>query len=267
MTVRKKPYNELTFTDDFMFCRVLRNNEDLCKRLVELLLDVKVDRIVLRDSQHSIERDSDSRGVRFDVYLKDEDGTVFDLEMQNRQIKSLPFRTRYYQSMIDVDHLLSGDSFKALPDTYVVFICSFDPFEEGLHKYEFRNMCVEDPSIRLRDGTAKVFINAKGRRENASDEMKAFLDYLCGQEASSDLTRDIEESIARAKKVKEWEVEYMAIGDRLYWERFEGREEGRAEAHFEDVDRLVNEGILDADRACEVLKVDKNAYKIYKAQS
>ena len=97
--------------------------------------------------------------------------------------------------------------------------------------------------------------------------MKAFLDYLCGQEASSDLTRDIEESIARAKKVKEWEVEYMAIGDRLYWERFEGREEGREEAHFEDVDRLVNEGILDADRACEVLNVDKSAYRSYKAQS
>ena len=100
MTVRKKPYNELTFTDDFMFCRVLRNNEDLCRRLVELLLDVKVDRIVLRDSQHSIERDSDSRGVRFDVYLKDEDGTVFDLEMQNRQIMRIPLKAILKEKII-----------------------------------------------------------------------------------------------------------------------------------------------------------------------
>ena len=27
----KKDYEELLFTDDFMFCKVLENNEELCK--------------------------------------------------------------------------------------------------------------------------------------------------------------------------------------------------------------------------------------------
>lgn len=31
-----KKYEELTFTDDFMFCKVMQNNPDLCKHLIEL---------------------------------------------------------------------------------------------------------------------------------------------------------------------------------------------------------------------------------------
>ena len=36
-----KKYQDLTFTDDFMFCQVLENDDDLCKRLVELLLSLE----------------------------------------------------------------------------------------------------------------------------------------------------------------------------------------------------------------------------------
>ena len=28
-----KRYEELTFTDDFMFCKIMMNNEDLCREL------------------------------------------------------------------------------------------------------------------------------------------------------------------------------------------------------------------------------------------
>lgn len=30
-----KKYEELTFTDDFMFCKVMQNNPDLCKHLID----------------------------------------------------------------------------------------------------------------------------------------------------------------------------------------------------------------------------------------
>ena len=37
-----KRYEELTFTDDFMFCKVLQNNPDICKELAELILGKKI---------------------------------------------------------------------------------------------------------------------------------------------------------------------------------------------------------------------------------
>ena len=37
-----KDYNELDFTNDFLFCKILENNEELCKELLELILGKKV---------------------------------------------------------------------------------------------------------------------------------------------------------------------------------------------------------------------------------
>ena len=34
-------YNKLTFTNNFVFCKVLENNLDLCRQLLELILDPK----------------------------------------------------------------------------------------------------------------------------------------------------------------------------------------------------------------------------------
>ncbi len=45
MPIRIKTYQELTFTDDFMFCHILQSNPDICKDLVELLLARKVSSI------------------------------------------------------------------------------------------------------------------------------------------------------------------------------------------------------------------------------
>ncbi len=46
-----KNYEELTFSDDFMFCKILQDNEDLCKELTELVLGRKIGRIVKSQSQ------------------------------------------------------------------------------------------------------------------------------------------------------------------------------------------------------------------------
>ena len=194
---RRKAYGELEFTDDFMFRKVLRNNSKLCADLIELLLGVRVKDIRYKDDDHSIAPSPEAKGVRLDVYLDDADGTVFDLEMQNLEGECLPRRVRYYQSMIDIEHIEAGDPYSALPDSYIVFICMFDPYKKGLHKYEFRELCIQNPEIELGDGTSKVFINARSREEDMSDDMRAFLDYLCGQDARSDLTRVIAGDVAR----------------------------------------------------------------------
>ena len=237
-----KPYEDLTFTDDFMFRKVLMNNSDLCKRLVELLLEVEVDHVDYKDDDHVIETANDKKSVRLDVYLKDENGTVFDFEMQNRRKDELPKRTRFYQSMIDIDHLDSGADYDELPDSYIVFICTFDPYEEGLAKYEFRELCVERPEIELGAGVAKVFINARSKSRNVSGEMRAFLDYLCGENASSELTKDIESNILKAKERNAWRREYMTLEDSLKVERKqwlrEGREEGLEQGQ-ENIIRMI----------------------------
>ena len=68
----KKNYSELSFTDDFMFCKVLVSQPNLCKELLELLLGIEIRKIEMAESQKTIEMTYDGKGIRFDVYTEDE---------------------------------------------------------------------------------------------------------------------------------------------------------------------------------------------------
>lgn len=253
---KSKPYKDLTFTDDYMFCKVLENDMELCRQLLNVILDMDIRKVVLADAQHRISITSDIKSVRLDVYLNDDEGTVFDLEMQAAMKPEIPRRSRYYQSIIDIAHLESGMKYTSLPDSYIVFLCTFDPFGKGLPKYEFRSVCISEPSIGLDDGTSKIFINAKCEHHEMSRELRALLDYLCGKEPSSNLTKYISDSVLQAKCNSSWERDYMLFEEKLREEREEGRAEGLMEGRaamvllmkylcdnhrYEDIDRITRD--------------------------
>jgi hypothetical protein len=62
-TYEFKPVNQLVFSDDFMFGAVMQE-PDICKGVLELLLQVKIDRIVYPELQKSISPFYSKKGVR-----------------------------------------------------------------------------------------------------------------------------------------------------------------------------------------------------------
>ena len=80
MEHRFKPYEELTFSDDFMFSKIMRDPE-IARGVVENLLGVKISRIEFLTSQHTIDAAYSGKGVRLDAYLEDE-SRIFDIEIQ-----------------------------------------------------------------------------------------------------------------------------------------------------------------------------------------
>ena len=90
-----KPWEDLTITDDFMFCKVM-SDTDICKELLEILLHIKIERLVFQEPQKSFKLTSESRGIRLDVYVKDSN-RIFDIELQTTNERNLELRTRYYQ--------------------------------------------------------------------------------------------------------------------------------------------------------------------------
>lgn len=85
-----------------MFGKVMQNAE-LCKDLLQRILsDLEIDHIEYPEAQKGIRPDIDAKSVRLDVYIKDGKGTVYDIEMQAVDTKELSKRSRYYQSMLDM---------------------------------------------------------------------------------------------------------------------------------------------------------------------
>ena len=52
----------------------------------------------------------EAKGIRLDVYVQDSN-RVFDIEIQNVLEENLPKRTRYYQSIMDMDLLSKGKNY------------------------------------------------------------------------------------------------------------------------------------------------------------
>mgnify|MGYP001028303793 CR=1 FL=1 len=229
-----KRYEELDFTDDFIFCKILYNNEPLCKELLEVILGKKIRKIVYHDWQKQIEMTAEGKGVRLDVYL--EDGhTVYDLEMQAARKKNLPKRSRYYQGMIDLNLIERGADYEELKESYVIFICTYDLFGKNACVYTFENRCREDNGIVLGDAAVKIFLNAAGRKMDVSRELKAFLDYVAGKPSEDAFVAELERAVREAKRNREWRREYMT----LLLRDQENMEKGLKQGRFQSLESLL----------------------------
>ena len=206
-----KPYDELTIQDNFLFQKVMRNKR-ICKLTLERLLDIEIKDISYPEEEKAIDVRLDSKSIRLDVYVNDDEGTVFNIEMQtSKDMEELVKRTRYYQALIDIDLLEKGQSYDALNDTYIIFICTFELFTGKRHKYTFKNICLEKPELNLNDGTTKLFLSTKGEMDDISQPLKNFLDYVDGHAPADELMTEIDSEVSTAKKREEWRREYMTL--------------------------------------------------------
>ena len=212
----RKPFEELNFADDGMFQAVMKNPE-ASTELVERLLGVKVKKVEYPELEKVIEPYYTSHGVRLDVYLKDID-KVIDVELQTYEMDALGKRTRYYQSMVDIDSLMKGEDYTELKDSYILFICKFDPFRDeknrpyGLYRYTFRNVCAENSLVNLDDKCLKVVYNASAYEQAADSKVRALLKFIQTNEPGEDtFAKQLEDFVLKARRNEKFKGEYLAM--------------------------------------------------------
>lgn len=252
MGKRLTNWEDLGISNDFLFGKVMQNPK-LCKELLERILpDLKIDHIEYPELQKGIRPDADAKSVRLDVYVKDDKNIVYNIEIQAADTKELPQRSRYYQGMIDLQLIDKGQTYKKLNRSYIIFICLEDTFKKGRHIYTFENICKEDKSISMGDGTTKIFLNADGKMEDVSEELKAFLDYVAGKRPNDTYVHELEEAVREAKKNREWRHEYMT----LLMRDQENQEIG--EKHGEEKMLLLIEKLIEEKKFDDISTIKEN---------
>ena len=214
-------WEDLTLANNFIFCKVMEENPDVAKELLELLLDIKIDRLERPQSEKQFKTDFVSRGIRFDVYVKDGTGRSFDIEIQTTRKTNLIKRARYYHGLMDVDALHSGIDYNFLKDSYVIFLCLGDVFGYGLPVYTFQKTAKEDSSILMNDGTTTVFFDALNYDKMKSEKVRSFFKFLCGLNIKDNFTEKLSALVERLKVNAQRRHEYMT------WEQ-----EMKEQAHF-----------------------------------
>lgn len=234
-----KKLKDLTIRDNFMFAAVMMDTDN-CKHFLEMVLGIAIERIEI-SYEKSIIYNPEFKGIRLDVYAKDEENTCYDIEMQIVK-QELGKRARYYHSQMDMELLLRGHSYEELSKTYVIFICDFDPFGKKKYQYTFENRCIEDLSLSVDDESRSIFLSTKGENiEEVSEELVRFLKFV--KEDTSEMIQDykdtfvrqLQDSMQRIKQNREMERQYMLLEDLLKEERKAAEAKGRIETRREDI--------------------------------
>ena len=239
MTTRKT-WEELDITDDYLF-KLIMNHKHICKRMIEKILRIKIRDLRYIEEEKTLKHQYDSKGVRLDVYVEDDQNTVYDIEMQVRKPydDSLAKRTRYYQAMIDLDLLQEGASYKQLNPSFIIFLCPFPLFDGLRHIYTFRSLCLQDPELDLNDGATRIFLSSKGTMDDVAPDVANFLSYMNGTPSNDEFVQEIAATIQQLKMNEEERMNYMTFEMKLNEEREEGREEGREQGRIKGFEEIA----------------------------
>ena len=134
---------------------------------------------------------------------------------------------RYYQSVIDINVLAPGVDYSKLKRSFVIFICSYDPFGKGRYIYTFENRCMEEEDLLFGDETRKVVVNTKGNVGEISRELKEVLVYLDEGRATGSYTQQLDDAVRTIKSSEERRHEYMVMMIRDMEKIEEGKEIGK----------------------------------------
>lgn len=231
-------FEDLTICNDFMFKKVMANKA-LCKRFVEAVMQKPIADIIYTETEKTLDTYYDSKGVRLDVIVADEEQTRYNLEMQVRNSIGktgktiLPKRTRYYQSILDMDMLQKGQNYDELPPLALIFVCAFDFFGEGRYAYTIKSRCVENLELELENDVTILLLNALGSHGKISELVKNFLEYVNTSVCNDEFTRAVDHELTRIKRDKKVRSEYMVLEAKMRDATIEGwisgREVGKAE--------------------------------------
>ena len=207
-----KEWEEASLSNNFIFCRVMSENLDLCKEFLEMLLNIQIESISLAQPEKTLDVDFFAKGIRLDVFVKDETDRSYDIEMQVIGKKHLPLRSRYYQSVLDISSLHAGDDYECLAESYVIFLCLDDIFHKDQPIYTFKSVCLEDPNLFLDDKTTKVFCNAQKYDKMPAEKLRTFFKFLVQKKPDeTDFSKIINEKVLKAKITEDARRTFMTL--------------------------------------------------------
>lgn len=242
---RKKKYRDAIkrfrlFDDTFM--SVVFENPRCAEFLIRIVLGN--DRLVVTSvkSQHTLSN-LHGHSVRLDIYAKDSEGTLYDIEVQRAKDGASPKRARFNSALLDANILPKGDDFKTLPKTYVIFIAETGAFCAG-KPIRFAKRVWEDDYSDFGDDTHIVYVNGTYRGNDAIG--KLMHDFSCSDPGDMVYKELADE--ANKYKTEKGDTDNMCdIMDELTMEaRAEGEAKGRAEGISALISTLKEVGMTPA---------------------
>ena len=227
----------LTLMDDVFMSVVFENDTELTEFVLKIILniDLKVSSVRVQYPIQNLK----GRSVRLDIHAVSADGKHFNIEIQQQESGAVARRARYNSSMLDANNLSAGDSFDALPETYVIFVTKTDVLRLGEPIY-FIERTILGKNVLFNDEAHIVYVNNSIKDDTPLGRLMH--DFDCGNPDKM-FYKLIAKKVEPHKKDKEKVIKLAGVMERLTNQaRLEGREEGLEEGRQEGLEKGREEG-------------------------
>lgn len=169
---------KLNLLDDNLMTLVFDRNIEAAELLLNVILqrnDLKVLEVIAqREYKNPM---SGGRSITIDIYAKDRDDKVYDVEVQRASVGADVHRARFHSSMIDTKMLKAGQEFNEIHDSYVIFITASDVMGAGRSLYHIDRV-IKETGAYFGDGSHIIYVN--GSYKDDSDPVgKLMHDFRC----------------------------------------------------------------------------------------
>ena len=132
MTTKKfTPLQDLTLMDRFLFSEAMEDIQ-FTEDVLSIIMGEDIDILGLPQTEKEVRSQTLRKYVKLDVWAIAEDESIYDIEVQKRDTKSIPMRSRFYQAITDSKLLEPGETdYGNLNPIFIIFIGSFDLFGRG----------------------------------------------------------------------------------------------------------------------------------------
>lgn len=101
------------------------------------------------------------RSVRPDIFAKDENGVLHNIEVQNDNEEAASERARYNAGNIDIHTIAKGEDVKNLPTTYIILITQNDVIDKNKPLYIIKWMIEKDNHSKFCDKQYIMYVNSQ----------------------------------------------------------------------------------------------------------
>ena len=241
--------------DEFMRC-IFRDNIPLAQMVLRILTG-KPDLVVTRlETQKDFKRLAGARSVCLDAYCVDDQGKVYDIEVQRSRYGAGSHRARYHSSSMDIENLGEGESFESLPDTYTIFITEEDLYQYGKPFYEIERVLVNTGDYRsFEDGAHILYVNASYRDDSQFGRLMH--DFCCSSPGEMKLPL-MQEAARYYKETREGSETMSTVFEEIL---NEGIEKGREITQISNIKALQEKLNLSVVEAMDALKIPDSERK------
>ena len=234
-----------------LFMSVALEDKAACAHVLRVLTGIASLRVLEVQTQYRANHLT-ARDVIFDVLAQDEDGKLYNIEIQRKDTLDHPRRIALYIAELITEFMEKGSAVDDTPEVYVFYLSETDIQKTG------KTIAWVEKTLAGKeydDGVHIAFANAE--IDDGSD-VAGLMQYFKTADPDDQSQGVLSERIAFIKRAKEGEEIMCAIEDRFI-------EEGRVRGKIEAIIKFAGKMKMTDEQVMDLLDVDEKDRPLYAA--